>query len=138
MLANRIATILGIGFVLVGVLGFVVPHAIGMHLSLVHSIVHLVTGAAALWLGLRGSPTQAKVFCIAFGAVYVLLGIAGFVAGGAALPTPGVPGPEDPRLWKLLPGTLELGTIDHVVHVVLGALFLVGGLATKTKRLAMA
>jgi hypothetical protein len=26
---------------------------------------------------------------------------------------------------------LELGTIDHLIHIVLGALFIIGGVATK-------
>lgn len=131
MLANRIATILGAGFLLIGILGFVAPNLLGLHLSLAHSIVHLVTGAVSLFLGLKGSPGAAKMFCIVFGAVYLALGVAGFVMGGAGVPTPPVPGPEDTRLFKLLPGTLELGMMDHVVHILLGGIFLVGGLATK-------
>jgi hypothetical protein len=129
-MANRIATILGIGFLLVGIIGFVAPGVLGMHLSAAHNIVHLVTGVVSLYLGLKGSPSAAKTFCVAFGAVYVLLGIAGFVAGGDA--APGVPGPHDARLLKLIPGTLEFGTADHIVHILLGALYLVGGLMTRT------
>ena len=34
-----------VGFLLVGVLGFVMPELLGAHLSLVHNIIHLVTGA---------------------------------------------------------------------------------------------
>jgi hypothetical protein len=132
MLANRIATILGIGFLLAGILGFVAPGLLGMHLSVPHSIVHLVTGAVSLWLGLKGSPGAAKTFCIAFGAVYLLLGVAGFVAGHDMSPSPGVPGPTDGKLMRVLPGALELGTADHCVHVLLGALYLIGGLLTKT------
>jgi hypothetical protein len=130
-MANKIATILGIGFLLVGVLGFVVPDILGMHLSMVHSIVHLATGAVALWLGLKGSASAAKTFCVVFGAVYVLLGIAGFAFGTAGDPSAAVPGPHDAHMLKVLPGMLELGRVDHVVHIVLGALFVIGGLMTK-------
>ena len=128
-MANRIATILGIGFLLVGVLGFVAPAILGMHLSPAHNVVHLVTGAVSLYLGLKGSPSAAKTFCIVFGLVYLLLGVAGFVAGGDA--APGVPGPHDARLLKIIPGTLEFGTADHSVHILLGAIYLIGGLMTK-------
>ncbi|HEX8255497.1 MAG TPA: DUF4383 domain-containing protein [Thermoanaerobaculia bacterium] len=131
-MANRIATILGIGFLLVGILGFVMPEALGMHLSMTHNVIHLVSGAAALYLGLKGSPSAAKSFCLTFGAVYLLLGIAGFVAGGDADPT--VPGPHDSRLLKVIPGAFEVGTMDHIVHILLGALFLISGLMTKTVR----
>lgn len=102
-----------------------------MHLSIVHTVVHLATGLVALWLGLKGSLNAARTFCIVFGAVYLLLGVAGFVAGGDGTPTEGVPGPADARLLKVLPGMLELGTMDHIVHILLGGIFLIGGLATK-------
>jgi hypothetical protein len=131
MLANRIATILGAGFLLVGIVGFLAPDLAGMHLSPAHSIVHLVTGAVALWFGLKASPGAAKSFCIVFGAVYLLLGVVGLMLGGAGLPTPPVPGPEDTRLFKVLPGVLELGTMDHSVHILLGGIFFFGGLATR-------
>ncbi len=133
-MANKICTILGIVFLLVGVLGFVVPDLLGTHLSLVHSVVHLATGAVALWLGLKGSASAAKNFCIIFGAVYLLLGIAGFVAGKDADPSEGIPGPHDARMMKVLPGMLELGSMDHIIHVLLGAIFLIGGVMTKTAR----
>ena len=120
-MANRIATILGIVFLLVGVAGFVMPGVLGMHLSLAHNIIHLVSGAISLYLGLKGTPQAAKTFCIVFGAVYLLLGIAGFV-----------PGSGEGRMLTVLPGQLELGTVDHVIHVIFGALFLIGGFATKT------
>ena len=131
-MANRIATILGIAFLLVGVLGFVAPGVMGMHLSMAHNVVHLATGAVSVWLGLKGSPSAARAFCIAFGAVYLLLGVAGFVLGSAA--DPAVPGPHDARLFKVIPGVLELGTVDHSVHVLLGAIYLLGGLMTRSTK----
>jgi hypothetical protein len=120
-MANRVATILGIGFLLVGVLGFAMPGLLGAHLTLAHNIVHLVTGAVSLWLGLKGSVSAAKTFCIVFGAVYLLLGIAGFAAGDGA-----------DRMLELLPGQLMFGTMDHIIHVLLGGIYLIGGLATRT------
>ncbi|HEX6176751.1 MAG TPA: DUF4383 domain-containing protein [Thermoanaerobaculia bacterium] len=128
-MANRIATILGAGFLLVGILGFVAPSLLGMHLSVAHSVVHLLTGAVSLWLGLKGTPSAARTFCIVFGAVYVLLGVAGFLFGIDS--EPGVPGPHDARLLKVIPGVFEVGTADHVVHILLGAIFLIGGFASR-------
>ena len=129
--ANRVCLILGIGFLLVGILGFVAPSLLGMHLSMAHSVVHLLTGAIALWLGLKGTVGGAKTFCIVFGAVYVLLGLAGFLLGQSADPSSDVPGPADARLFKVLPGILELGTMDHIVHILLGAVFIIGGVMTR-------
>jgi hypothetical protein len=131
-MANKIATILGIGFLLVGILGFLMPGMLGMHLTVAHHIVHLATGAVSLWLGLKGSASAARTFCIAFGAVYLLLGVAGFVFGSSADPSAGVPGPSDARMLKVIPGVLELGTMDHIVHALLGAIYLVGGLASRS------
>lgn len=131
-MANRICTILGIAFLLVGIAGFVLPNVLGMHLSLAHNLVHIISGAVALWLGLKGTPQAAKTFCLVFGAVYLLLGIAGFVAGGAGEPSANIPHGNDTRMLKVIPGQLELGTMDHIVHILLGAIFLIGGLTTKT------
>ena len=115
-MAKRVCTVLGVVFLLVGLAGFAMPGALGMHLSPAHNVVHLVSGAIALYLGLKGAESAARTFCWVFGAVYLLLGLAGFLAGA---------GPD--RTLTLAPGTLEFGTMDHVVHVLLGAIFLVGG-----------
>ncbi|HKG23748.1 MAG TPA: DUF4383 domain-containing protein [Blastocatellia bacterium] len=130
-MAKRIATILGIGFLLVGIIGFIAPAFLGTHLSMTHTIIHLVSGAAALYLGLRGTPEQARLFCIVFGIVYGLLGVAGFLFGSSMTPAAGIPGPHDDRLLKVIPGMLELGTPDHALHILLGLIFLIGGFMSK-------
>jgi hypothetical protein len=122
-MANRVATILGVVFLLVGILGFVMPTLLGAHLSPAHNVIHLVSGAISLWLGLKGTPAGAKNFCIVFGAVYLLLGIAGFVFGTGG-----------DRLLAVIPGQLELGTMDHIIHVVLGLVYLAGGFMTAPVR----
>jgi hypothetical protein len=37
----------------------------------------------------------------------------------------------DDRLFKVLPGVLELGTSDHLFHIALGIVFLIAGFLTK-------
>ena len=118
-MAKTIATILGIGFILVGIIGFIAPDMMGMHLSTVHNLVHLLSGVIALYFGIAGSYTAARSFCITFGLIYALLGVLGFVLG--------TPGPE--RMLTVIPDQLILGRMDHIVHIVLGALFILGGLA---------
>ena len=120
-MANRIATILGVLFLLVGLLGFVMPDLLGAHLTLAHNIIHLVSGAISLWLGLKGTPGGAKTFCLVFGLVYLLLGVVGFLLGTG-----------DDRMLTLIPDQLMFGTMDHIIHVLLGAIYLFGGLTTKT------
>jgi hypothetical protein len=119
-MAKKICTVVGIVFIVVGLAGFVVPNLLGTHLSLVHNLIHLVSGAVALYLGLRGTENAARSFCWAFGAVYLLLGVVGFALGTG----------ED-RMFTVLPDQLMLGTMDHAVHILLGVLFLVGGFMSR-------
>src|SRR5918911_1385265 len=130
IMAKTIATVLGVAFILVGIIGFVSPGFLGTHLSLAHNLIHIISGAVALYFGLAGTLSAARLFCLVFGAVYLLLGVVGFLLGGPGNATVGHIGHDD-RLFALLPGTLELGTMDHVVHLLLGLVFLVGGLLTK-------
>lgn len=129
-MAKTIATILGAVFILVGICGFIMPGLLGTHLSLAHNLVHIISGAIALYFGLAGTLSGARMFCLVFGAVYLLLGIVGFVAGHQGMPT--VPDmAADSHLLSLMPHTLEFGTMDHVLHVLLGIVFLAGGFLTK-------
>lgn len=118
-MAKTIATILGIAFLLVGVIGFVSPGFLGTHLNTVHNLVHIISGAVALYFGLAGTLAGARTFDIVFGVVYGLLGVVGFLLGG---------GPD--RMFDV-DGLLHLGTMDHVVHILLGIVFLIGGFLTK-------
>jgi hypothetical protein len=91
----------------------------GMHLSAAHNVIRLVSGALALYFGTRGTYEAARTFCIVFGIVYGLLGLMGFLAGGADY------------MLTLLPGQLMLGRMDHIIHIVLGILFIIGGLSPR-------
>jgi hypothetical protein len=113
-MAKTVAKILGVVFLLVGVLGFThVLDPLGAHLNPAHNLVHIVSGAAALYFGFAGSLSAAKTFCIIFGLVYMLLGVLGVAMGQLNL------------------GPLMLGTVDHGIHLILGVVFLAGGLFTK-------
>ncbi|MDT4967987.1 MAG: hypothetical protein QOJ64_2724 [Acidobacteriota bacterium] len=132
-MAKTICKLLGVVLLLVGIIGFIKPGFAGTHLSMAHNLVHILTGIIALYFGFAASLSAARGFSLAFGAIYLLLGIVGFIMGAPAAPTManmaemGV----DNRLWSVIPGTLELGTADHAVHILLGIVFLVGALMTK-------
>src|SRR5688500_4545411 len=111
---------LGVVFLIVGFAGFAMPHMAGAHLSPVHNIIHIVSGALALYFGWRGSTAAACTFSLVFGAVYLLLGAAGFLLGQGA-----------ERMLTVLPGALQLGLVDHVIHVAFGLVFLVLGLSLR-------
>jgi|SRR6185503_18241195 len=117
-MAKTVCKILGVVFLLVGVAGFAAPTLLNAHLSPVHNLVHIVSGVIALYLGFAGSLSAAKMFCLVFGVVYLGLGILGMAMGTGA--------------DKMLAiGPLHLGTVDHGIHILLGVLFLAGGLFTK-------
>jgi hypothetical protein len=117
-MAKTVCKILGVVFLLVGLIGFVSPNLLGAHLTPVHNVVHIVSGAIALYFGFAGTLSGAKIFSLAFGVVYLALGVLGMALGSG----------ED-RMWML--GPLHFGNADHGIHVLLGIIFLAGGLFTK-------
>lgn len=117
-MAKTVCKILGVAFLLVGVCGFAAPGLLGFHLSPVHNGVHIVSGIIALYFGFAGTLSGAKTFSLVFGVVYLALGILGLALGAG----------ED-RMWMV--GPLHLGKADHGLHVLLGIVFLAGGLFTK-------
>ena len=119
-MAKTVCKILGVILLLVGVIGFVSPHLLHAHLSPAHNVIHIVSGAIALYFGFAGTLSGAKTFCLVFGVVYLALGILGMALGT-----------EADRLWRVVPNTLEWGMADHGIHILVGVLFLVGGLFTK-------
>jgi len=132
-MARTICKVLGALFILVGLLGFVAPGLLGFHLSLPHNLIHLISGAIALYLGLKGTLASARLFCIVFGIVYLLLGVAGYLAGADRQHT--IPNlthtGTDTNLLQLIAGSLELASMDHGLHILLGIIFLIGGFLTK-------
>jgi hypothetical protein len=117
-MAKTVCKILGVVFVLVGLVGFAAPNLLGAHLTGAHNAVHIVSGAIALYFGFAGSLSGAKAFCLVFGVVYLALGILGMAMGTA---------PD--RTWMV--GPLHFGQADHGIHILLGVIFLAGGLFTK-------
>lgn len=74
-MAQKFVRVLGIIFIILGVVGFIMPMENIFHLTPVHNIVHLASGAVALVMSRTesGSILFAKVF----GFVYLLVGILG-------------------------------------------------------------
>jgi len=117
-MAKTVCKILGVVFLLVGVAGFASPGLLGAHLTPPHNVVHIVSGVIALYFGFAGTLTGAKGFCLVFGVLYLALGVVGMAIG------------VDPdRMWTV--GPLHLGQIDHAIHILLGLVFIAGGMFTK-------
>ena len=117
-MAKTVCKIVGLVLLLVGILGFThLLDSLGAHVGpayVVHNCVHIVSGLLALYFGFAGSAGGARGFCLLFGVVYLLLGVCGWFLG-------------HPPDHMLTIGPLVLGTMDHIIHVVVGLLFLAGG-----------
>lgn len=119
-MAKTVAKILGLVLLLVGILGFTTVLApLGAHLNPAHNAVHIASGVIALYFGFAATMSAARAFNLVFGAVYLLLGVCGYLLGDAG------------NMRMLHVGPLQLGNMDHLIHIVVGALFLIGGLMTR-------
>jgi len=118
-MAKTVCKLLGLVFVLVGIAGFVMPKLLGAHLNPAHNMVHIVSGAIALYFGFIGSAGAARGFCLLFGLVYLLLGVCGWFLGTGPEHMLNIPNAASPLLM--------LGKMDHIIHILLGVVFLAGG-----------
>src|SRR2546426_12691932 len=113
-MAKTVCKILGVVFVIVGIAGFAAPTLLGAHLNPAHNLVHIVSGALALYFGFAGSAGAARGFCILFGLGYLLLGGGGWFLG---------PGPE--HMFNVMT-LLLVGKMDHNNPILHGGYFLPG------------
>lgn len=122
---QKICIGMGTGFIAVGLVGFGIPGFFGTHLSPTHNWVHILSGVAALYFGMKKSPPVANRFSVIFGAVYGFLGLAGFIFGSPGLISMPMMEETDRFLLPLARGQFELGTNDHILHLIIGAIFLI-------------
>ncbi len=84
------AILFGVVFLAVGVLGFVPgitndQMLLGIfHVNAAHNVVHLLSGAVALWAG-RTSAAYARTYFRVFGVVYAVVAVLGFYVGNGML-----------------------------------------------------
>lgn len=119
-MARKLCLILGIAFLLVGICGFLKPGFARTHTAGLQNVAYIVAGLVSVGFGFFANGDQAVVFSYIIGALFAILGTAGFLLG-----TP------DGRIVDL--GVIMLGTVDHLVHVVSGALYLVAAFLTESK-----
>lgn len=119
-MVKTVATVLGVGLLIIGVLGFVpgVTNDNNLVLGLfkvdaLHNLVHIVTGILALYAGLTSAAASRMYFQI-FGVVYSLVAILGFVY-------------SDGKLLGLMANNLA----DTWLHVVIAVLALYLGFGTQ-------
>jgi hypothetical protein len=109
------AVLFGIVFILIGILGFVPgitdnQMLLGIfHVNAAHNVVHLLSGAAALFAGMT-SPGAARIYFRVFGVIYGLVAVMGFMMGDA-----------------MLLGMISNNTADTWLHVGIAAVSLLLG-----------
>jgi hypothetical protein len=87
---KQAATLFGVVFLLLGILGFVPgitndQMLLGIfHVNAAHNVVHLLSGAIALWAGMT-SAAYARTYFRVFGIVYALVAVLGFATGNGLL-----------------------------------------------------
>lgn len=123
-LAQVYALALGATLVLVGIVGFFVEPSFSTGDSVDrgtlilfdingwHNVVHLLSGVAGL--ALAGTAAKARVFCVGYGAVYVLVTILGFIVGDGG------------TLLELIP----INTADNLLHLAIALTGIGVGLAS--------
>jgi len=105
-------------FILSGIIGFIPNPIVGADSFFItntaHNLVHIVTAVGFLLVGLMGNTASIK-FMLGFGAVYVFVGITGFlVTFGSG--------------EGMLLGFIHINTLDNFLHLVLGAGILFSGI----------
>ena len=114
-MTKSLAVLFGIVFLLIGGLGFVpgitTDHMLlGIfHVNAAHNVVHLLSGALALWAGMTSFRASKNYFRI-FGVVYGLVAVLGFMVGDG-----------------LLLGLISNNMADTWLHVVISLVSLVVG-----------
>ena len=126
MSAKTAALVIGLLFIVVGILGYVDNPIVGtsetaiFHADSVHNMVHLVSGVLFVLIGFA-SPANVSMFCKVFGTVYLLLGVLGlFRIGSEGMTT--------------LLGFLHVNGADNYLHIALGLAILLIGFSIGRRR----
>ncbi|MBX4187824.1 MAG: DUF4383 domain-containing protein [Candidatus Doudnabacteria bacterium] len=110
-MAKSLVMVLGVVFVVVGVLGFFNNPVLGLfEVDAVHNIVHLLSGIVALLMASMGE-ASAKTYAKVFGLIYGLVTVLGFIMGGDG---------------KVL-GLMQINGADNILHVLLTLILLYVG-----------
>jgi hypothetical protein len=118
-MAKIIATTFGAVLVVFGLVGFASPVFLGTHCSPLGNLLKVLLGSGLAYAAQKGGPSLLFWGCVGAGAFYLLWGLAGFVLGQPGESTLRAM-PPDMRLLVVVPGFLESGRTDHVLHLFFG------------------
>lgn len=106
--------LLGITLLIAGIAGFFVGDTLLVfEVDPIHNIVHVLTGVLAL--GAANSYGMARNFLLAFGFIYTIVGIVGFMSGGDIF------------------GLFHTNTAGHGLHIGIGVACLFFAFTSKKK-----
>jgi len=127
--ARLYCTLVGAALVIVGIIGFFYSSGFDTGVAGVagdtdeifgilgvngwHNLVHIALGLLAL--GVAGSPSGARAYCLGIGLLYVVLALWGFIDSD-----------------DILIGLLPVNDGDNFLHLILGLVGLAAGAATPT------
>lgn len=121
--ARLYAKVVGVTLLLTAVVGFIAGDPedglLGLlNIDVVEDVIHLGTGALLAYVGFSAANSAVKTVVTGLGAIYLVVGFAGFFL---------------PELFGLIPH--EYNVADNILHLALGALALaaVSGNAAKEK-----
>jgi hypothetical protein len=110
------AGLIGATLVVAGIIGFFYSSSFGtpgntdavfgiLEVNAWHNLVHLASGALGL-LAFASGPAASRTYALAFGAVYIVVAIWGFIIGSG----------------ESILGIIPVNTEDNILHVILGVL----------------
>lgn len=117
-MVRNAAKVFGVVLLLIGIMGFIPAltpddHLLGIfHVNAIHNVIHLASGAVALWAGMR-SYRASRMYFQVFGLVYAVVTLLGVAYG------------DDEIL-----GFLANNTADVVLHVIISVTALTLGFGT--------
>ena len=122
--ASLYAGLIGGVLVIAGIIGFFYSASFGspgdvdavlgiLDVNAWHNLVHIATGALGL-LAFSAGPRESRMYALAFGAVYIVVAIWGFIIGGG----------------ESILGFIPVNDEDNVLHAILGVLGIAAGLSS--------
>ncbi len=125
-MTKSVVTLISAVLLLVGLLGFFQDPILGIfEVNTVHNLIHLLSGGVGLAMAAQG---MAATFAKAFGAIYGLVTILGFMMH----PGSGAAGMGDSS--TLLLGLVEINHADNYLHLGLTIVLLLVGFMPQTSR----
>ena len=117
-MAKTVVMVLGVVFILIGILGFFNNPVLGLfEVDTVHNWIHILSGIVGVAMASMGE-ASAKTFAKVFGVVYGLVTVVGFIQGDTVL------------------GLFSINMADNVLHLLLTVALLYVGFMGSSRQMS--